>query len=184
MFSVATRILQREGYAGLTMERVASESRIAKTTLYRRWRTKSALCMDLYLDVAGRELCDPDTGSVAGDLRQIAEGVVRLQTRTVAGPALIGLIMEAHAKPETHDSYLRFAERRREITRIVLRRAKERAEIRKETDIDLVIDVLGGAMTFRLLQGHAPLNSKFTDALVQLVLNGCGEATSWAGASR
>ena len=59
MLSAAREILQRDGYAGLTMERVAAESGVAKTTLYRRWPTKAALCMALYLDVAGRELRDP-----------------------------------------------------------------------------------------------------------------------------
>src|SRR6185295_19920172 len=79
----ASRILESEGYARLTMERVAADSGVAKTTIYRRWPTKAALCMDLYLDVAGRELHDPDTGRVASDLQQIANTVIRLQTRTV-----------------------------------------------------------------------------------------------------
>src|ERR1051325_10067750 len=87
----AARILQREGYARLTMERVAAESGVAKTTLYRRWRDKAALCMDLYLDIAGRELDTPDTGDVEADLRRVIGGVVRLQTRTVAGAAFLGL---------------------------------------------------------------------------------------------
>src|SRR5262245_7070015 len=72
VLTAAGQILSRDGYARLTMERVAAESGAAKTTIYRRWPTKAALCMDLYLDVADRELHDPDTGSVAGDLRQIA----------------------------------------------------------------------------------------------------------------
>src|SRR5687767_10953231 len=84
-------ILGRDGYTGLSMERVAAESGVAKTTLYRHWPTKAALCMDLYLDEAGRELKDPDTGDVASDLKKLVAGVVRLQTRTVAGPAFLGL---------------------------------------------------------------------------------------------
>src|SRR5216110_304961 len=83
--AAASRILRRDGYARLTMERVAAESGVAKTTVYRRWPTKAALCMDLYLDVAQRELRDPDTGDVFRDLKAIAATVVRLQTRTVAG---------------------------------------------------------------------------------------------------
>jgi AcrR family transcriptional regulator len=170
----AAHILLRDGYARLTMERVAAESGVAKTTLYRRWPTKAALCMELYLDVAGRELRDPDTGDVASDLKHIAETVVRLQTRTVAGPALIALIAEAQVNPETRTAFLaEFAERRREITRLVLRRAIERGQLLPKTDIDLVIDTLGGAVTFRLLQGHAPLTRKFAHALVALVLSGC-----------
>jgi len=174
VLSAASEILRREGYWRLTMERVASESGVAKTTLYCHWPTKAALCMELYLDVAGRELHDPDRGDVASDLKHIANTVVHLQTRTVAGQALIGLITEAQVNPETRKAFLaEFAERRREVTRLVLRRAIERGELRADTDIDLVIDALGGAVTFRLLQGHAPLKRKSTDALVNLVLSGC-----------
>src|SRR5690242_7732458 len=161
VLSAAGRILSRDGYSRLTMERVASESGVAKTTLYSHWPTKAALCMDLYLDVAARELQDPARGDVARDLKHIAQTVVHLQTRTVAGPALIGLITESQVNPETRAAFLaEFAKRRREVTRQVLRRAIQRGELRGDTDIDLVIDALGGAVTFRLLQGHAPLTRK------------------------
>ena len=174
VLSAASRILRRKGYSQLTMERVAAVSGVAKTTLYRRWPTKAALCMELYLDISGRELNMPDTGDVAGDLREIAKTVVHLQTRTVAGPALLGLIAEAQVNPETRKAFLaEFAERRREVTRAVLKRAVQRGEIHGDTDIDLFIDALGGAFTFRLLQGHAPLTTEFTDALIALLLGGC-----------
>lgn len=172
----ASRILRDEGYVGLTMERVAAESGVAKTTLYRHWPTKAALCMDLYLEEAGREIHDPDTGDVARDLRQIVASVVRLQTKTVAGPAFVGLIAEAQINPASREAFLaEFAERRRDITRRILKRAVRRGEVRADVDIDLVIDVIGGATTFRLLQGHAPLNARFAAALVALVLSGAGK---------
>jgi len=172
--AAASDILRRDGYAGLTMEQVAEKSGIAKTTLYRHWPTKAALCMDLYLDVADRELHVPDTGDIARDLKDIANTVARLQTRTVAGPALIGLIAETHLNPDSRTAFLaEFAHRRREVTRFVLRRAISRGELRPDTDVDVVIDALGGAMTFRLLQGHAPITPAFADALVTLILSGC-----------
>jgi AcrR family transcriptional regulator len=172
--ATAAEILRREGYSRLTMERVAGKSGVAKTTIYRRWPTKAALCMELYLEVAGRDLHDPDIGDIAGDLRYICNMVVRLQTRTVAGPAFIGLVAEALSNPKSSASFLaEFAERRRELTRRVLKRAIHRGEIRADTDVDLVIDALGGATTFRLLQRHAPLSRRFADALVTLVLSGC-----------
>jgi AcrR family transcriptional regulator len=184
VLAAAAQILQRDGYARLTMERVAADSGVAKTTLYRHWPTKAALFMDLYLDVAERELREPDTGDVAGDLKEIAATVVRLQTRTVAGPALIGLIAEANLNPETRPAFLgEFAQRRRAVTRRVLERAIDRGELRHDTDLDLVIDALGGAVTFRLLQGHAPLSTAFTNALVDLVLGGCRAGASGRPAS-
>lgn len=159
------------------MERVAEKSGLAKTTLYRRWPTKAALCMELYMH-ASRELRDPDTGDIATDLKRIFNMVVRLQTRTAAGQAFVGLIAEAQLDPEANFRYLKkFAERRREITLRALRRGIERGELRSDTDIDVVIDALGGACTFRLLQRHAPLSRKFADAVVELVLLGCKAGT-------
>src|SRR5437764_14466525 len=101
ILAAAGEILRRDGYSCLTVERVAAESGLAKTTLYRRWPTKAALCMELYLDISGRELNMPDTGNVATDLEHIADTVVHLQTRTVAGQAFLGLIAEAQLKPDT-----------------------------------------------------------------------------------
>ena len=167
-------ILHADGYARLTMERVAAESGFAKTTLYRRWPTKASLCMDLYLEIAGREVPVPNTGDLARDLKKVVDSVVRLQTRTVAGAAFLGLIAEAQINPGSRKAFLaEFAERRRAVTREVLKRAVRRGELAQNTDIDLVIDVLGGAVTFRLMQGHAPLSKRFTEALVALVLRGC-----------
>ena len=177
VISATERILRTDGYARLTMERVAVKSGVAKTTLYRRWPTKAALCMDLYLEIAGRELHVPDTGDLAKDLKYIVDAVVRLQTRTAAGAAFLGLIAEAQVNPDSRGAFLaEFAERRRAVTREVLERARRRGELRAGADIDLIIDALGGAVTFRLMQGHAPLTSKFTEGLVALVLRGCRKA--------
>src|SRR6266851_3401478 len=106
VIAATERILRSDGYARLTMERVAAESGVAKTTLYRRWPTKAALCMEMYLEIAGHELHVPDTGDLASDLKYITDIVVRLQTRTVAGPAFLGLIAEAQLNPESRDAFL------------------------------------------------------------------------------
>src|SRR5215467_8451411 len=105
LLAAAAAILSRDGYAKLTMERISHESGVAKTTLYRHWPTKSNLCMDLYLHAAAGELRDPDTGDVTLDLKKIAGTVIRLQTRTSAGPAFIGLIAEAHESPKVFSEF-------------------------------------------------------------------------------
>ena len=143
VLAAAAAILRRDGYARLTMERVAAESGVAKTTLYRRWATKAALCMDLYLEVAGRELHDPATGHVASDLQHIANTVVRLQTRDRRRARLRRADCRGADQPGDRAAFLaEFADRRREMTRLVLRRAIDRGELRANTDVDLVIDAL------------------------------------------
>ena len=103
----------------------------------------------------------------------LVRSVVRLQTRTVAGPAFLGLVAEAQVNPASREAFLaEFAQRRRALSRRILERAVARGQVRGDVDLDLVIDVLGGATTFRLLQGHAPLTPKFAESLVALVLQG------------
>jgi AcrR family transcriptional regulator len=174
VLAAVSDILIRKGYASLTIEGVAAHSGVAKTTIYRRWPTKASLCVDLYLEAASSELIDPQTGDVAADLRKIVATAVHLQTRTVAGPALLGLLAEAQLNPDAGGALLQeFAETRRRVTREVLRRAIEKGQIRPDTDIDLIIDLLGGASIFRLLQRHAPLDRKFVQSAIALILDGC-----------
>jgi AcrR family transcriptional regulator len=173
VLATARAILERDGFIALTMERVAAESGAAKTTLYRHWPTKAALCIDVYMELAQRVLQDRDTGDVAQDLKGLVRDVIRLQTRTVAGAALLGLIGEAQFSEQARDKFLaEFADRRRTLSRQILQRALGRRQIRPGTDVELVIDALGGATTFRLLQGHGALNRRFADGLVDLLLDG------------
>ena len=155
---------QDEGYA-VSMERGPRKRR--RQTTCTGDGDQSRVCMGSISQ--GRARARDDTGEVARDLKQIADTVVHLQKRTVAGPAFIGLIAEAQVSPETRTAFLaEFADRRREITRTVLRRAIERRQLRPDTDIDLVIDVIGGATMFRLL--HARPLSKSSRRLFDLVL--------------
>ena len=43
----ARRLLLDEGYAAVTVERVAKEAQVSKTTIYRRWPSKADLVFDL-----------------------------------------------------------------------------------------------------------------------------------------
>ena len=61
---------------GLTVEYVADHSGVHKTTLYRRWGGLEGMVADA-LDMAGEDTwTPPDTGSLEGDLRELAREVV------------------------------------------------------------------------------------------------------------
>jgi AcrR family transcriptional regulator len=91
--------LDRYGYAGLTIERVAADSGVAKTTIYRRWASKAEMVFDLAL-----HRTDPpplsDTGSLAGDVRLLAERSSALIAGKTGRAVLPGLFAEMLADPE------------------------------------------------------------------------------------
>jgi AcrR family transcriptional regulator len=60
--------LARVGFGGLTIEGVAKAANVNRTTIYRRWPSKSALLLAVLEPGLARFDHDPDTGSVGGDL--------------------------------------------------------------------------------------------------------------------
>lgn len=62
-------LLAERGYARLTIEGVALRARAAKTSLYRRWKTKESLIIDAVVKVGLAERPGvPDTGSLQEDM--------------------------------------------------------------------------------------------------------------------
>src|SRR4051794_25898813 len=70
------RVLAESGYAGLTMDAVASAAGVGKATIYRRWRTKSDLVADAVAELSSMSIEAPDTGSLEGDLRVLLRWLV------------------------------------------------------------------------------------------------------------
>jgi AcrR family transcriptional regulator len=60
--------LARVGFPGLTIEGVAKAANVNRTTIYRRWPSKSALLLAVIEPLLERFDHDPDTGSLGGDL--------------------------------------------------------------------------------------------------------------------
>jgi AcrR family transcriptional regulator len=60
--------LERVGLPGLTIEGVAKAANVNRTTIYRRWPSKSALLLAVLEPLLERFDHDPDTGSLHGDL--------------------------------------------------------------------------------------------------------------------
>jgi AcrR family transcriptional regulator len=65
--------LREVGYDALTMDAVAARSRCSKATLYRQWQGKPRLVASAIRHVKPFDLSGLDTGSLAGDLYELAD---------------------------------------------------------------------------------------------------------------
>ncbi len=86
---------------------------------------------------------------------------------------LAGLIAEAQGDPALAAAWReRVIEPLRARHRILLERAVARGEIPASVDRDVVLDLLFGAATHRLLHGHRPLTDRFVRDVVKIVVTG------------
>ena len=139
--------LADSGYERLTMDRVAARAGVGKAALYRRWRSKQQMLIELVDQLATALVVPSDTGTLRGDLLAIADEAITVLANPVVRRVIQSLIAEAHHSPELATVLTeRFIKPRRRAGDRMLRRAIERGEISPDTDLVLAQDIFGGPL--------------------------------------
>ena len=152
----ATRELLGEvGFERLSIESVAARAGVGKTTVYRRWDSKEELVADALEDVS-LAVEVPDTGSFWGDANVVIEEVARYSASPF-GRRTLALIYGAAADSPRfkHIYWTKHILPHRTALSEVLTRARQRGEIRPDTDLELVLDLLSGAVIYSSLLNPA-----------------------------
>ena len=172
ILKAAYEMLNEVGFMDLTIEGVAARSGVGKPTIYRRWKTKSALAMDAFLEAVNPELAFPDTGSAQDDFREQMQKIVKLM-KSPRGEVLASVIGCGQAEEELIAAFREnwLIPRRKDAKRI-FQRGVERGELRSDVDVEVAIDALYSPLFYRLLLKHQPLTEKFVDELVDVVMKG------------
>jgi AcrR family transcriptional regulator len=174
ILDAAAELLLARGLSAVSMDAVAERAGVSKATIYRWWPTKETLALDaLYTEWATVGPSPRDTGSLRGDLLAMLRPWARLTSSRPYGRVIAALITEAQTDPVFATEYRqRVVEPRRDQARAVFRRAIERGEIPAGTKVEVALDLLYGPLYHRLLHGHAPLNDRFTQDVIDMALNG------------
>lgn len=165
-------ILGENGFDNFTIEAVAERAGVGKATVYRWWPNKGALIADAFASSTVMRLHFPDTGSLQKDMsrqmRQLVKVFSSPRGRIVSAilaagqsdPELIAAFRERFLMPRRHEAYT------------ALRRGIARGELRRDVDLNLLLDSLYGPMYMRFLIRHDRLSADFVDRLCALVLAG------------
>ena len=165
-------LLEGEGYRALTIESVARQAGVGKQTIYRWWKSKAELVLEAYANHAASKLPLPDKGSLRADLEWFFCSAFKRLT-DISGPTMRGLMADAVYDPEFLEILreVLIAKRRAALSQ-VLERGRARGELKPDADLEVMIDLLYGALWYRLLLQHAKLDSRFAKQLVGSVLDG------------
>jgi len=138
------------GYARMSIEGIARRAGVGKTAVYRRWRSKLHLVLDLVSAIAVQGLPAPDTGSLEGDLRLLYEVTSRALRHPVAGQIIPDLQAEAARNPEIAEALQKaLREGQQGVASGIVAAATARGELREQVDEDLALDLISGPLYWR-----------------------------------
>ncbi|EFL25837.1 transcriptional regulator [Streptomyces himastatinicus ATCC 53653] len=173
----ADDLLVEKGFAGVTMEGIATRAGVAKQTIYRWWSTKTAVLMDAFLQDAAKDLTQQDSGDLAVDLRGYLRQLAWFLSASDSGAVFRALIAQAQHDPEfARDFRARYLDEQRRRDRLPLERAVERGQLPSGLDLAAEIDQLMGPVYYRVLVTDEPVGEEFTDRLVDAFLRRHGQS--------
>ena len=171
ILDAALDVLAETGYAGMTVEMVATRAHAGKASLYRRWASKADLLLDALTRLPSPQLDDvPDTGSLRGDFNEAAarrapeDGERRL--RIMAG--LMSMVAEDTRLADAANDVA--VEPWVEFNRLLLTRAVGRGEIPATTDIETLARVVPSMATYRVAVQRKPIPPDYVAGLIDTVL--------------
>jgi AcrR family transcriptional regulator len=165
-------LLGTTGYAELSVDAIARRAGTSKPAIYRRWPSKAHLVHEAVFPV-GDSTAVPDTGSLAGDVREMLRRTVAVLTTPAARAALPGLIGEMAADLSLHAALLeRFGD---VLARGLTERLADftaRGEVRPEVSAADLAEALAGITFLALLTRGAALDDAWVTRAATLIARG------------
>lgn len=166
------KLIERGGYAAATIEAIAAESGVAKTTIYRWWPNRPTLVVDLLLRMSA-QAAPPPTGddpirAVRAEMRSVGRA-----SQGLPGKLLISLLGEAECDPDVQTALTSgLFNPRRQATAAVIRQAQERGEMNPDVPALIAVDLLFGPLFYRAFIRHERVTDQFAMQVFEHVMAG------------
>lgn len=172
ILAAAIDLVAELGYEKSSIEGMARRAGVGKQTIYRWWPSKGAVVLEALDENLSTVAGFPDTGDIVEDLRVQMTGVSQL-FRTKLGAVYQGLIAAAQSDPALSRAHVdQVIEPAIVALRERLAVAFERGELRSDIDIQAMIDMLWGALYYRLLLHVTPLETRQVDEVLKIAFEG------------
>jgi len=170
----ALELFVEHGIEGSSFEQIARRAGVARTTIYRRWSSREDLlahAMDMSRKAPERSL----TAAARVPPKRMAEELINALSETVSArdyrkmvAKLVGSVPDS---PELMAVYWNtYLIPRRRIVTETIDRARERGLVPKETDSEILQDMIGGAIMYHLLIRPGHKNRKDMRAYIRTLM--------------
>jgi AcrR family transcriptional regulator len=155
----------------LSIEAIAKRAGVGKTTIYRRWPTKTDLARAALHTVADSIQSHVDTGDLRSDLLALL-GQFRDLLSSTRGRSLLRMLLAEGADPEVAELARSVRESKECESRLVIARGIRRGELPKGSDPDIILQTVSGALQNLALFHCEDVSDRRLAQIVDLVLVG------------
>lgn len=166
----ATRELIYEGgLEAFNVEAVATASGAARSTIYRHWPEPKALVIDALLSMSSA-FPTPDTGSLATDLRAMADTLRPIFGDPRTRRLMLDITRAAAEDPVVERVSQELTRNRQAPTQTVLQRAIARGEIDPDIDLEMALHLVEGPILSASLMQTLPVGEEAFEDLVSRII--------------
>jgi AcrR family transcriptional regulator len=172
ILQAALDLMEESAFTQMTMEAIAERAGASKTTVYRWWPNKAALAIEAFREAVAPELPLRDTGSLRQDLTTQMQNFARVLSGR-GGRMLRSFLVAARCDPEVAEAFRSlWSDPRRAEAKQMLRQKQSNGQLRRDADLDLVLDSLYGPLYYRFLVKNELPSQKYAESLAALVIQG------------
>lgn len=165
-------LLAETGYADLSVDAIARRAGTSKPAIYRRWPSKAHLVHEAVFPISDATAL-PDTGSLAGDVREMVSRTAAVLSTAAARAALPGLVGEMAADLTLHAALLeRFGGILSRGLNDRLADAVAHGEVRPDVAAAEIVEVIAGTTFLALLTHGDGLDDAWVDRTAALITRG------------
>jgi AcrR family transcriptional regulator len=172
ILTAALELMDETAFTQVTMEAIAERAGASKTTVYRWWPNKAQLAIEAFREAVAPQLPLRDTGSLRKDLTAQMQNFARVLSGR-EGRMLRSFLVAARCDPEVAEAFRAiWSDPRRAEAKSMLRQKQANGQLRKDADLDLVLDSLYGPLYYRFLVKNELPSQKYAESLAALVIQG------------
>ena len=169
ILTAARDLLQAEDSSGLTIEALAKQAGGGKPTLYRWWPSLADIVLEALLQQADEAIHLAPFTTLQESLKQFLRHSMEA-LNAGNGAHLQFLMAQAQHDADFRERFrTNFVSQRRATLRSIFQQAQDHTAMDSKPNMELILDIIFGAMWYRLLIGHAPLDTTFADDLTDVV---------------
>lgn len=164
------QILEERGYEGMEIPEVAERAGVNKTSIYRRWPSKSELVLDVALAKMRIDVPIFDTGCLQQDLTALLKAIATILEAPFARELLQVLMSRGAHDATTQSLIAMFWKERFSASGQIVERAIQRQELPIGTDPQLFLEFAASPLYFRWLVLAKPITDADIAQIVLLVI--------------